>query len=377
MFRGDYNRKSTLAEFGFRLPSCVDNRPLQIRGMGRHAAADRSYVSATPGPWELERTGGVFTEQVVRPTGLIDPVCHRAADRPRRWTTCWRNASACAGEEPALPGARYHPDQAHGRGPDRIHARGRVCKVRYIHSDVDTLERIEIIRGLRLGVFDVLVGINLLREGTRHPGMRAGGDPRRRQGRLSALRDLAGSDHRPGGAQCGGPRDPLRRSHDGLHGARHRRDGPPAREAKSVQCRQRHHAGIHQEEYRRYPGERLRARSRAGRCGSGLRRRWPSPVGRTQSGSRHRGPGRQDARGRRRSRIREAARLRDEVKRLRETELAVLDDPLARQADVEARTGQPGASTEKKTRRAKARSKGGRPGTRTYKSKDKGVKIKF
>jgi excinuclease ABC subunit B len=160
MFRGDYARKSILAEFGFRLPSCIDNRPLKFEewdGM----RGQTTCVSATPGPWELERTGGVFVEQVVRPTGLVDPVCiirpveNQVDDLMAECRDC------------ALHGHRVLVTTLTKKMAEALteyfHENG--IRVRYMHSDVDTLERIEIIRDLRLGVFDVLVGINLLREG--------------------------------------------------------------------------------------------------------------------------------------------------------------------------------------------------------------------
>jgi excinuclease ABC subunit B len=160
MYRGDRARKDILAEHGFRLPSCRDNRPLRFEEWD--AMRPQSvFVSATPGAWELERTGGVFVEQVVRPTGLIDPVvlirptatqvddvmaecrdCMAAGQRVLVTTLTKKMAEALT---------EYMTEAG--------------VKVRYIHSDVETLERIEIIRDLRLGVFDVLVGINLLREG--------------------------------------------------------------------------------------------------------------------------------------------------------------------------------------------------------------------
>ena len=160
MYRGDYRRKSTLTEYGFRLPSCMDNRPLKFEEWDA-MRPQTVYVSATPGPWEIERTGGVFAEQVIRPTGLIDPPVEvRPVKTPGR-----RPARRGApGQQTRLSHARHHADQAHGRGPHRVHARQGV-RVRYMHSDIETLERIEIIRDLRLGAFDVLVGINLLREG--------------------------------------------------------------------------------------------------------------------------------------------------------------------------------------------------------------------
>ena len=160
MARGDAQRKGTLSEFGFRLPSCLDNRPLRFEEW-EEFRPQTIFVSATPGPWEMERTGGSFAEQVIRPTGLIDPVtevrpvehqvddllaeCRLVIGRGGRIlvTTLTKRMSEDLTE--------YLTE--HG------------VKVRYLHSDVDTLERIEIIRDLRLGVFDVLVGINLLREG--------------------------------------------------------------------------------------------------------------------------------------------------------------------------------------------------------------------
>ena len=160
MFRGDYRRKWTLAEFGFRLPSCVDNRPLKFDEWDR-MRPQTVYVSATPGAWELERTGGVIVEQVIRPTGLIDPVCeirpveHQVDDL---MAECRNRAARGQRVLVTTLTKRMAEDLT-----EYLHEAG--IRVRYLHSDIDTLERIEIIRDLRLGVFDVLIGINLLREG--------------------------------------------------------------------------------------------------------------------------------------------------------------------------------------------------------------------
>jgi excinuclease ABC subunit B len=160
MFRGDYNRKTTLAEYGFRLPSCVDNRPLKFEEW-EAMRPDSVFVSATPGPWEMERTGGTFVEQVVRPTGLIDPVC---IVRPVE-----TQVDDLLGEvrRVAAAGMRTLVTTLTKRMAEDLteylHEHG--VRVRYMHSDIETLERIEIIRDLRLGAFDVLIGINLLREG--------------------------------------------------------------------------------------------------------------------------------------------------------------------------------------------------------------------
>jgi excinuclease ABC subunit B len=164
MYRGDYRRKFTLAEYGFRLPSAMDNRPMKFEEWDA-MRPDTVHVSATPGPWEMERTGGVFTEQVIRPTGLIDPpvevrpvskdnfsqvddVIAEVRDTSARG---YRSLITVLTKKMAEDLTEY------------MHEQG--LKVRYMHSDVDTMERIEIIRDLRLGAFDALVGINLLREG--------------------------------------------------------------------------------------------------------------------------------------------------------------------------------------------------------------------
>ena len=160
MFRGDFRRKWTLSEFGFRLPSCVDNRPLKFSEW-EVMRPQSLFISATPGKWELERTDGVFTEQVIRPTGLIDPVCivrpveHQVDDLIAE---C-REVNGASGRALVTTLTKRMAEDL----TEYMHEAG--LKVRYMHSDIDTLERIEIIRDLRLGVFDILVGINLLREG--------------------------------------------------------------------------------------------------------------------------------------------------------------------------------------------------------------------
>jgi excinuclease ABC subunit B len=160
MFRGDWMRKSTLAEYGFRLPSCTDNRPLKFEEWDA-MRGQTIFVSATPGPWEMQRAGGVFVEQIVRPTGLVDPPC---IIRPVENQVDDLMAEC---REEALRGHRVMVTTLTKRMAEALteylHEAG--LRVRYMHSDVDTLERIEIIRDLRLGVFDVLIGINLLREG--------------------------------------------------------------------------------------------------------------------------------------------------------------------------------------------------------------------
>ncbi len=160
MYRGDFRRKATLAEYGFRLPSCMDNRPLRFEEWDA-MRPQTIAVSATPGNWEMEEAGGVFAEQVIRPTGLIDPPVEI---RPAK-----TQVDDVLGEirDTAQKGYRTLVTVLTKRMAEDLteylHEQG--VRVRYMHSDIDTLERIEIIRDLRLGAFDVLVGINLLREG--------------------------------------------------------------------------------------------------------------------------------------------------------------------------------------------------------------------
>jgi excinuclease ABC subunit B len=160
MYRGDFRRKATLAEYGFRLPSCMDNRPLRFEEWDAMRPTTVA-VSATPGNWEMEQAGGVFAEQVIRPTGLIDPPVEI---RPAK-----SQVDDVLGEirETAAKGYRTLCTVLTKRMAEDLteylHEQG--VRVRYMHSDIDTLERIEILRDLRLGAFDCLVGINLLREG--------------------------------------------------------------------------------------------------------------------------------------------------------------------------------------------------------------------
>ena len=160
MYKGDRVRKSTLSEHGFRLPSCADNRPLKFEEW-ETMRPQTVFVSATPGPWELTQTDGLFIEQIIRPTGLIDPVCevhpceHQVDDliHEAKLTVAkgFRVLVTTLTKKMAEALTEYLTEAG--------------LKVRYLHSDIETLERIEIIRNLRLGTFDVLVGINLLREG--------------------------------------------------------------------------------------------------------------------------------------------------------------------------------------------------------------------
>jgi len=160
MARGDHRRKVTLAEYGFRLPSCIDNRPLRFNEWDVMRPQTVS-VSATPGPWELEQTGGVFTEQVIRPTGLIDPPVEIKPVEDQVQDLI--NEARITAERGYRTLVTTLTKRMAEDLTEFMHEAG--MRVRYMHSDVETLERIELIRDLRLGVYDVLVGINLLREG--------------------------------------------------------------------------------------------------------------------------------------------------------------------------------------------------------------------
>ena len=336
MYRGDFRRKATLAEYGFRLPSCMDNRPLRFEewdAMRPQTVA----VSATPGGWEINESGGVFAEQVIRPTGLIDPPVDV---RPAR-----TQVDDLVGEirQVALRGlsrARHRADQAHGRGPHRISARAghprALHALRHRHAGAHRDHPRPAARRVRRAGRHQPAA-----RGPRHSGMRAGRDPRRRQGRLPAQRDLADPDHRPRRAQHRRQRHPLCRHDHRLDAARDGGDrAAGARSRRPTTPRNGITPEIDQEVDRRHHGlERLRARPRAD-----LDRRRPRPASATRtpppSGtiSRRCSPTSRSACARPppTSNFEEAARLRDEVKRLRATELAVVDDPTAKRSSPSA-----------------------------------------
>ena len=265
MYHGDRSRKQTLVNYGFRMPSALDNRPLNFEEF-EHRTGQVLYVSATPGPYELTRSAGVVVEQVIRPTGLVDPQIEvrpvkgqvddlleeirLRAERNERVlvTTLTKRMSEDLAEYFTETGVR--------------------C--RYMHSEIDTLERVRILRDLRRGEFDVLIGINLLARGPRPARSFARRHPRRRQGRLPAQRDRAHSDDGPLRAPRRRPRHPLRRPHDRLDGPGHRGNQPPPRQASRLQRSERHHANVHHQvrghEAGRDRGSRLRHRARRGFC---------------------------------------------------------------------------------------------------------------
>jgi len=353
MYKGDYRRKFTLAEHGFRLPSCMDNRPLKFEEWD--AMRPQSvFVSATPQKWELEQSGGVFAEQIIRPTGLLDPQVEiRPVDMQVDDLLDEVKKVAMAGFRTLVTTLtkRMAEDLT-----EYMHEQG--VRVRYMHSDIDTLERIEILRDLRLGAFDVLIGINLLREGLDIPecGLVAildadkegflrsetslvqtiGRAARNEEGRVIMYADrITGSMERALGET--NRRREKQMAYNVEHGI------TPTTVKKNVEDVL---AGLYQGDTdqsrvtakvdkKPLVGANLQAHL------DGLRNDMLKAAENLE--------------------FEEAARLRDEVKRLEAVELAVADDPLARQSAIEAAV--------EETVAKKGRSTAGKAGTTIYRGK--------
>ena len=229
MYAGDRSRKENLVNYGFRLPSALDNRPLKFEEFEQRLN-QVIYVSATPGPYELTRSGGVVVEQIIRPTGLVDPEVEVRPVKGQVDDLLHEIRIREARKERVLVTTltkRMSEDLAE-------YYREVGVRCRYMHSEIETLERIKILRDLRRGEFDVLIGINLLREGSGSSGSFAGSDPGCRQGRVPEIARFAHSNHRPSCSQRGRAGDLVCGRHDRIDAECHRRDQPEARAPGSL-----------------------------------------------------------------------------------------------------------------------------------------------
>ncbi|MBR9844479.1 MAG: excinuclease ABC subunit UvrB, partial [Rhodobacteraceae bacterium] len=345
MYKGDFRRKMTLAEHGFRLPSCMDNRPLKFEEWD--AMRPQSvFVSATPAAWELEQSGGVFTEQVIRPTGLLDP---QIEIRPVETQV-----------DDLLDEIRHVSEQGFRTLvttltkrmaedlTEYLHEQG--IKVRYMHSDIDTLERIEILRDLRLGAFDVLIGINLLREGLDIPecGLVAILDADK-EGFLRSETSLIQTI----GRAARNAEGRVIMYADKITGSMERAIGETDRR-RNRQIAYNEEHGITPETVRKNVEDVMAGLYQGDTDMNRVTAQIDKPLHGANLEAHLDGLRADMRKAAENLEFEEAARLRDEVKRLEAVDLAVADDPLARQSAVEA-AGE--AATK-----ARGRSTAGRPG---------------
>jgi excinuclease ABC subunit B len=347
MYKGDFRRKMTLAEHGFRLPSCMDNRPLKFEEWNS-MRPQSVFVSATPAAWEMEQTGGIFTEQVIRPTGLIDPYIEirpvdtqvdDLLDEVRRVAAAgYRTLCTTLTKRMAEDLTEY------------LHEQG--IRVRYMHSEIDTIERIEILRDLRLGAFDVLIGINLLREGLDIPecGLVAILDADK-EGFLRSETSLIQTIGRAARNADGR----VIMYADRITGSMERAIGETdRRRAKQIAYNEEH--GITPETIRKNVDDVLQGLYKGDVDMNRVTAKVDKPMAGANMQAHLEGLRTDMRKAAENLEFEEAARLRDEVKRLEAVDLAVADDPLARQQAVEK------ASDE--ATKGKGRSTAGRPGQR-------------
>jgi len=353
MYKGDFRRKSTLAEHGFRLPSCMDNRPLKFEEWD--AMRPQSvFVSATPQKWELEQSGGVFAEQIIRPTGLLDPPVEiRPVEMQVDDVLSEIRIVAAKGQRVLVTTLtkRMAEDLT-----EYLHEQG--VRVRYMHSDIDTLERIEILRDLRLGAFDVLIGINLLREGLDIPecGLVAILDADK-EGFLRSETSLVQTIGRAARNEDGR----VIMYADRITGSMERAINETNRRREKQHAHNVAH-GITPETVKKNVEDVMKGLF----AGDTDQSRITTKVDKANYGANlktHLEALRKDMRAAAENlEFEEAARLRDEVQRLEAVDLAIHDDPLARQSAITA-AGDAAVN--------KARSSGGRAGTTVVKGKSK------
>jgi len=351
MYRGDYRRKFTLAEHGFRLPSCMDNRPLKFEEWD--AMRPQSiYVSATPGGWELDQTGGVFTEQVIRPTGLLDPeveirpvemqVDDLLDEVKKMAQNGFRTLVTTLTKRMAEDLTEYLNEQG--------------VRVRYMHSDIDTIERIEILRDLRLGAFDVLVGINLLREGLDIPecGLVAILDADK-EGFLRSETSLIQTIGRAARNENGR----VIMYADRITGSMERAIAETDRR-RTKQAKYNQENGITPETVKKNVEDILAGLYKGDTDQSRVTATVEKPMAGANLQTVLDGMRIDMRKAAENLEFEEAAKLRDEIQRLEAVDLAVADDPLARQSAIEAVSNT-----------NKPRSTAGRGGTRAYRGKSK------
>jgi excinuclease ABC subunit B len=327
MYKGDFRRKFTLAEHGFRLPSCMDNRPLKFEEWD--AMRPQSvFVSATPQKWEMEQSGGIFAEQVIRPTGLVDPMIEiRPVETQVDDLLDEVRKVAAAGMRTLCTTLtkRMAEDLT-----EYMHEQG--IRVRYMHSDIDTLERIEILRDLRLGAFDVLIGINLLREGLDIPecGLVAILDADKEgflRSETSLIQTIGRSARNVDGRVI--------MYADRITGSMERAIGETdRRRAKQVAYNVVHN--ITPMTVKKNVEDVLSGLYKGDTDQSRITAKIGKPMVGANLKAHLEGLRSQMLKAAENLEFEEAARIRDEVKRLEAVELAIADDPLARQSAVDA-----------------------------------------